>query len=170
MTGATTFRLAPMSPGIRLLTLALLALPLVLYAIASASTGLLAAPALAIGVVYGWVWLWLRPCRFVVHPDRLEIVWPLRRRAIPRSDIAAARVTDGDRLRGETGRRARVGAGGLGGAFGWLWTERRGFVRLYVSRTDGLVWIERRHGWPWLVSPEEPAAFVRALSEVPANR
>jgi hypothetical protein len=34
---------------------------------------------------------------------------------------------------------------------------------MYVSRTDGLVWIERAGGRPWLVTPEEPEAFVRAL-------
>ena len=30
------------------------------------------------------------------------------------------------------------------GGFGWLWTRRHGFVRMYVSRTDGFVWIARR--------------------------
>jgi hypothetical protein len=56
-----------------------------------------------------------------------------------------------------------VGAGGLWGGFGWLWTERRGIAQMYVSRTEGLVWIERRGGRPWLITPEEPEAFVRAL-------
>jgi len=35
---------------------------------------------------------------------------------------------------------------------------------MYISRTDGLVWIERRGDRPWLITPERPAAFVRALS------
>ena len=55
-------------------------------------------------------------------------------------------------------------AGGLGGGFGWLWTQKRGVVRMYISRTDGLVWIERRSERPWLVTPEKPEAFVRALT------
>jgi hypothetical protein len=37
----------------------------------------------------------------------------------------------------------RVGAGGLWGGF---------------------VWIERGAGRPWVITPEEPQAFVRALS------
>jgi hypothetical protein len=35
---------------------------------------------------------------------------------------------------------------------------------MYVSRTDGLVWIERGSDRPWLLTPDEPIAFVRALS------
>jgi PH (Pleckstrin Homology) domain-containing protein/uncharacterized protein DUF4286 len=164
VTTPATFRLAPMSSGIRLLTVAVLVIPIVLYAVAAATTRLFLVPALAVAATYAWVWLWLRPLRFVVYPDRLEVVWPTRWREIPRDEITAVRLTDGDRLRAETGWRVRVGAGGLGGAFGWLWTERRGIVRLYVSRTDGLVWIERRDGWPWLISPCDPEAFVHALS------
>jgi hypothetical protein len=60
--------------------------------------------------------------------------------------------------------RARVGAGGLWGGFGWLWTEKRGIVQMYVSRTDRFVWIERGAERPWLISPENPEAFVRLLT------
>jgi hypothetical protein len=35
---------------------------------------------------------------------------------------------------------------------------------MYISRTDGFVWIERVSGRPWLITPEQPEAFVRALS------
>jgi hypothetical protein len=58
----------------------------------------------------------------------------------------------------------RVGAGGLWGGFGWLWTQRRGIVQMYISRTDGFVWIERIGDRPWLITPDEPEKFVRALS------
>jgi len=58
----------------------------------------------------------------------------------------------------------RVGAGELGGGFGWLWTKRHGIVQMYVSRTDGYVWIERRNDRPWLLTPDEPEIFVRVLS------
>jgi len=53
---------------------------------------------------------------------------------------------------------------GLWGGFGWLWTRKRGVVQIYVSRDDGLVGIERVGGRPWLITPEHPEAFVRALS------
>lgn len=163
----TDFRLAPMSSGIRALTLALLVLPLVFVAVAAAASRLFLVPALAVTAVYAWVWFWLRPSRFVVHPRGLEVLWPLRRREIPRSEVVGVRLIDGDDLRGQTGWRLRVGAGGLWGAFGWLWTERRGIVRMYISRTDGLVWIERASGSPWLITPDRPEAFVRALGHQP---
>ena len=35
---------------------------------------------------------------------------------------------------------------------------------MYISRTDQFVWIERKNGRPWLITPEEPDAFVRAVS------
>jgi hypothetical protein len=35
---------------------------------------------------------------------------------------------------------------------------------MHISRTDGLVWIERRSDRPWLITPERPDTFVRALS------
>src|SRR5690349_16485931 len=135
-----TFRLARMDFLIRLLTVALLVL------------------------IYVWIALWFRPTCFVVQPRTLDIVWPLRQRQIPRDDIAAVRLMDKHELEREVGRSMRVGAGGFGGGFGWLWTEKRGVVRMYISRTDGLVWIERRRDRPWLITPERPDTFVRALS------
>jgi len=156
-----------MSRGIRALTLAVLVLPLVLFAFAVAASRLILAPALFVTAIYAWVWFWLRPTRFVVHPGVLEVIWPLRRREIRRSDIASVRLIDRDELRREAGWCLRVGAGGLWGGFGWLWTQRRGIVRMYVARTDSLVWIERAGGQPWLITPEQPQAFVRALSGQP---
>ena len=97
------------------------------------------------------------------------MIWPLRRLQIRRADIASAELIDRDELRRRPGWAMRVGAGGLGGAFGWLWTERRGIVRMYVARLDGLVWLERAGGQPWLITPDQPDAFVRALS-VPDSR
>ena len=101
---------------------------------------------------------------FVVHPRTLEVTWPLKRREIPRDDIQAVRVIDRPTLRREVGWGMRVGAGGLFGAFGYLWTTKRGLVRMFVSRTDRFVWIERKSERPWLITPDQPDAFVRALS------
>jgi hypothetical protein len=160
-----TYRLAPMSPEILVLTVVLLPLPLFFVALAFFyTTPLLLAPALFILVIYAWIWLLSRPTGFVVHPRYLEVTWPLKRRQIPRDDIQAVRLIDRQTLRREAGWGMRVGAGGLFGGFGYLWTTRRGLVRMFVSRTDHFVWIERRSERPWLITPDQPDAFVRALS------
>jgi hypothetical protein len=36
---------------------------------------------------------------------------------------------------------------------------------MYISRTDGYVWIERGEQRPWLLTPQDPEEFVRALRE-----
>jgi len=80
---------------------------------------------------------------------------------IPRSTIVSCRTLGAADLRREIGWGARVGAGGLWGGFGWLWTRRRGVVQMYVTRTDAFVWIERGRERPWLITPENPDEFVR---------
>jgi hypothetical protein len=158
-----TFHLAPMSPPILLLTVMLLLLPPAFLVAAAVWNPLLVVPALFLLAIYLLIWLRNRPTTFVVHPRALEITWPLRRREIPRDDIAAVRVIDPDTLRREVGRSLRVGAGGLFGGFGYLWTTNRGLVCMYVSRTDGFVWIERKSDRPWLITPDRPDTFVQAL-------
>jgi hypothetical protein len=37
-------------------------------------------------------------------------------------------------------------------------------VQMCISRTDQFVWIERKNGRPWLITPEEPEAFLCAVS------
>jgi hypothetical protein len=158
------FRLARMSPLVLTLTLVLLALPPAFFVGMLFGSRLLAVPALIIIAIYTWVWLRFRPSQFVVHPGGLQVIWPLKRREIPREDISNVRLIDRQDLRKEIGWGMRVGAGGLWGGFGWLWTKRRGIVQMYVSRTDRFVWIERADGRPWLITPEQPEAFIRALS------
>lgn len=163
LSGAASYRLAPMCTMIRIVTLVLLALPIP-FALASISgMRVLIAPALFLVLLYFWVWLRYRPTRFVVHQDTLEIVWPLRRQQIARSSISEIRIISARELRGSVGWSMRVGVGGLWGGFGWLWTERRGIVQMYISRIDGLVWIERANERPWLISPERPQEFVQSL-------
>ncbi len=159
----TSFRLAPMSPVIRVLSLVLLALPLFFLAIAAYGSRQAAIPALFMVVIYLWVWVRFRPSRFILHPGTIEVVWPLKRREIRRETISDVRLIGKKELCSEVGWCMRVGAGGLWGGFGWLWTQKRGIVQMYISRTDRFVWIERRNQRPWLISPEEPEEFVQAL-------
>jgi hypothetical protein len=158
------FPLAPMSPMILTLTLGLFLLPLAFLATAAYGRSAAAVPGVLLAALYSWVWLRFRPSRFIVSPAALEVIWPLKRRRIPRRDIASVRLVDNAELRREIGWGMRVGAGGLWGGFGWLWTRRRGIVQMYISRTDGFVWVERIGDRPWLITPAEPENFVRALS------
>jgi hypothetical protein len=164
-----SFRLAPMSGFVRALTAALYVLPVVFIASGVYKGTPLLVPGILLVIVYVWVWLRFRPSRFVIGPQAIEIVWPLKRRRIARASITGLRLLDRASLRALTGRGARVGAGGLWGGFGWLWTERRGIVQMYVSRSDGLVWIERGAERPWLITPEAPEAFVRAAGGGPGS-
>ncbi len=158
------FRLARMSPLNLGLTLALLALPVAFLIASFLGARMLTAPGLLMMVLYAWVWLRLRPKQFIVHQDRLDILWPLKRVQIPRTDISSVRLISRENLKNEISRGVRIGAGGLWGSFGWLWTRRRGVIQMYVSRTDNFVWIECAGARPWLITPEQPEAFVRALS------
>ena len=138
-TTVKAFRLARMSPLILTLTLGLLLLALVFLANAAFGKWPSVVPGLLLVAIYSWVWLRFRPSRFVVRSGALEVIWPLKFRRIPREDIADVRLIDRAELRRETGWGMRVGAGGLWGGFGWLWTQQRGIVQMYISRTDGFV-------------------------------
>jgi hypothetical protein len=160
-----SFPLAPMSPLIRWLTVLLLAIPVFFVAMSATGAYFLSLPAVLLILIYAWVWLRFRPTTFMVYSDALEVIWPLKRRRIPREEITAIRQVDGDELTREIGWGTRVGAGGLWGGFGLLWTRRRGMVQMYISRTDGYVWIERGNKRPWLLTPLQPEDFIRALKE-----
>jgi len=159
-----SFGLAPMCTLLRTLTLLLAALPLIFLVAGTMGSRALYLPALLLLLTYAWVWARFRPTAFVVHPDSLEVIWPLKRRRIRRDGSSSVRISDRQRLRQEVGWGMRVGAGGLWGGFGWLWTSQRGIVQLYVSRLDRFVWIERGKERPWLITPERAEAFVAALT------
>ena len=161
------FRLAPMSGLIRGMTFVLLLVPI----------GFLAGPLLdlrmfplaplggVIGLGYGFIWLFMRPRAFVVTPEGLDIVWPLRRRHIPKVNLAGASEVGREDLREEFGVLLRVGAGGLWGGFGLAWSSRGEHLSLYVSRhADGFVLVRARGKRSLLITPERPAAFVAALA------
>ena len=114
-------------------------------------------------VMYVFVWIWMRPGTFQASSDGLTVQFPARRIEVPREDIASARTLNKKELHAEFGVPVRIGVGGLWGVFGWLWTTRRGMVRIYSSRHDTFVLVERRQGWPMLISPQQPQRFVEAL-------
>lgn len=163
---------------IRIITIVLLALPVLFVLSAVFGKALLIAPTILLVAIYSWVWLRFRPTQFVVHQDAVEVIWPLKRQQISRDSISEVRIVNRRDLKPEVGWGMRVGVGGLWGGFGWLLTQRRGIVQMYISRINDLVWIERTAGRPWLISPERPHEFVQALSssqsvsaqpEVPAD-
>ena len=163
------FALAPMSTDIRVLTWVVLAIPLVLYLGALQAHGparvvLVGVTALAVAL-YASVWLWWRPSAFEVSPAGLRIQWPLRARSIRARDLAEGVVLTRDAFRREFGWGMRIGAGGLWGGFGWLYT-RKGLLDLYVSRTDRVVLVRLHAGRPLLVSPQDDGRFVAALRAV----
>lgn len=146
------------------MTWGLFALPIGFTAAAVVSgVPALAGVATFLAALYAWVWLRYRPREFVVEPDRIEVRWPWRRQSIDRRGITNARVMTFFDLRAHVGIGLRVGAEGLWGGFGLLWTRRRGLVQMYVSRTDRMVWIDRGVKRPWLITPVDPHRFVEAL-------
>ncbi len=157
------FRLAPMSPAILLMTLVALAAPVVFTALSLVTNRWFAVPAMCAAAIYTWIWVRFRPAIFVVDEAGIEVIWPLKRRTIPRESITSATLIDRREMRSKLGWGMRVGAGGVWGGFGWVWTTRRGIVQMYISRLDGFVWIETS-ARPWLITPEQPEEFVRAVT------
>ena len=158
------FPLAKMSRGIFVLTAILFPLPFgfLLAPLFCPDAGQLVWPGLALGIIWVWVWTWFRPSRFEVSPQGLRIVWPIRSRQIDAYEMLRADIVSPEDIRDEYRWAVRIGAGGLWGAFGLLWT-RRGSTGMYVSRTDGLVLIRHRSTRPLLITPENPEGFVEAL-------
>lgn len=165
-----SFSLAPMSPMIQGLTIALWLIPLGfgLWALISRQpfAGLIF---LLVIALYGGVWFWARPARFVVTHDFLKIEFPAWRRAIPMGDISQVRSIDKATFQREFGGAIRIGAGGLWGGFGWLWTTQRGLIEFYISQVDEFVLIDRLTGKSLLITPEHPTQFVTAMQDMLAE-
>src|SRR5262249_14127550 len=122
------FELAPMSRGIRALTIALLALPLLFAALAVLRPVrvVMLGAALCMRGLFAAVWLLGRPPAFDLTDEGLRIRFPLRTRLVPAREIASVRALAVRTFRDEFGLAMRIGVGGLWGAFGWLWTKERG--------------------------------------------
>ncbi len=111
-----TFRLAPMSTGIRGPHRAVAAPPGRHARRRMLVSRALLGPLVLVCLTYPWVWLRFRPTAFVITPRTVEVVWPLKRRQISRAGIRNVRVIDGHAFRREVGWAFRVGAGGCGEA------------------------------------------------------
>lgn len=147
-----------MSGLIMALTLLVLCVPVALFV-----SGLWRL-ALAIALLYVGVWVFMRPHSFEVSHVGLDLLFPLRRSRVRRADIVCARVLTKAEFKQEFGFAARVGAGGLWGGFGWLWTTKQGLVDFFISRQDDFVLIERKNERPLLITPERPHELVEELS------
>lgn len=113
---------------------------------------------------FGWTWVRFRPSKFILGDSGMEVVWPAKRRLVPYVGMHSARTISRGELKELVGFGMRVGAGGLWGAFGWLWTTKRGIVQMYISRLDRFIWIERDDR-PWLITPDRLDEFLAELSQ-----
>jgi hypothetical protein len=158
--------LAPMTMDLRVVTGLLLVLPLGFLGAGAVGPApasiLLVGTAAVLMASYLALWLLARPTRFEVDATSLRLVWPLRRRVIPRSALGTPRLVDRARFRQEYGFGVRIGAGGLWGGFGWLST-RQGTLSMWISRTDRFVLIPVAGDQTLMLTPADPEAFVAAL-------
>ncbi len=157
-----------MSLGMGVLTLILGLLPVAfcVAAFLAPQGGAFLLVAVVLLLIYGGIWCGWRPTGFVIRDDqRLEIRFPVRRRWLELHSERRVRQLSLAEFQQEMGWAVRVGAGGFGGGFGWLWTQRRGWVEFYISRGDGLVLLEQPGALPLLVTPTQPERFVELLSK-----
>ena len=162
-----SYKLAPMSSLIKVLTILCWLLP-ILFGVYGLffRQGFAIIVLVFLLVLYGAVWIWCRPSHFVVSPNHLKIVFPGWQRKIPIEDLSTIRITNNKIFQQEFGWALRIGVGGLWGGFGWLWTSRRGFVEFYISRLDKFVLIERTKGNSLLLTPINPEEMVETVQEV----
>jgi hypothetical protein len=168
-----TFRLAPMTTDLRLMTVAVLLAPVFMAVIIPAKSGPARLVMLSLisfcVVLYLTVWCWWRPSRFEVSPQGLTIVWPLRSRTIAAHALREVSLVSREDFRREYKYMRRFGAGGLWGGFGLLVTAK-GTLAMYISRTDAFVLIHRQGERPLLITPEQPDSFIQELRAlVPAR-
>jgi len=158
-----------MSTTVRIVTWGLLALPVV-FAVAAVripEAHGLAWPAGMLLLLYAAIALLWRPSRFELRDRELRIHFPLRTLTIPREELIAAQLVRGSELRERIGFALRIGAGGLFGAFGWLWTRKLGMIEMYVSCSDSLLLLTRRHAMPLLITPARAAELHASLALPP---
>jgi hypothetical protein len=116
------------------------------------------------GLVAGAILLvyWFAPLGY--HIDSIGVL--IRRRAgrkvMPLESLRAARLMEPNELANSIWRWPAVG--GLFGFYGTFESPALGRHQWYASRDEDLVLLQTVHG-PVVVSPDEPAAFVRELNQ-----
>lgn len=110
------------------------------------------------------VWVFYKPTALLVDDTTLTIQFPMRAIEVARDEIASARVLPRARFRETLGFALRVGIGGLFGVFGYLWSNKLGWVTIYATTTDNWVLIERRNAGPLILSPKDAEGLARALT------
>ena len=104
----------------------------------------------------------LRPRYYIVYEDRIIIKRLFRSVTIPRNEIRLCRTI----TEKELGPLIRVfGVGGLFGYFGKFFSSSLGAVRLYATQQHNLVLLYVNKDRKILLSPDEPAAFTRKVSD-----
>jgi len=140
--------------GFRLFIATSLMAPPITFGLAPVSLGLFA--------MYAAIWVYARPRRFDVDPDTLTIRYPGWINEIPISEIREVEVYTDKSFSRVHGWGARIGAGGLWGAFGLLVTRKTTF-EMYVSRISDLVVLRCDGRRDLLVSPEDIDGFADAI-------
>jgi hypothetical protein len=106
---------------------------------------------------------WFRPIAYEVDSEGLRIIYPMRWRRIVRQKIVKAWRLDYRTL----SPMIRVGVGGFLGIFGMFYRPGKGWVDVSVTSARDLVLLERQDSCPLLLSPQDPAAFLRSLGMTP---
>jgi hypothetical protein len=87
-------------------------------------------------------------------------------RNIPIERVSNIRIITAKTFMKEFGWAIRIGAGGLWGGFGWLWTKNKGFVEFYISTTNYLVIIEHSNKKNLLITPNNPEQMLKIIQEI----
>jgi hypothetical protein len=97
------------------------------------------------------------PVAYRLESDGIHV----ERRA-PEVVIPYGRIRAVDRERRHLQGMSFAGSKGIFGRFGRFWNSQLGWYSLYLSNTEGIVWLATDGGWVGL-SPDTPDEFVRHL-------
>ena len=107
-------------------------------------------------LIYG-LCLFLRPLHYKLTADQIVIHSLLFNWTIERSTIAGIQEVSSETLRPSI----RVfGVGGLFGYYGFFSNLKLGNFRMLATRRDHAVLIETENGKKWVITPDDPKAFV----------
>src|SRR4051812_19869414 len=144
----------------RVLTAVVLVLLAGVFAALATTVGEIGAPIIAlvaVALVIAWA---MSPRRFVIDDGELRVerrAWRALR--VPLSSVLTAEPVA---LSGRTLRL--VGVGGFFGSYGLFTNGQLGRFRLYATRRQNALIVRRSSGLPIVITPDDVAGAVRALS------